>query len=154
MDYTARQASLSLGFPRQEHWRGLPFPPPGNLPDPGIKTTSLALEADAFLSHQGSLRIQEEDDPIHTVTRRKGISQELIIDLSFEVQVDIFKLKNLVAREILTAEGMILISLFYMPKRYVRENYLEERRHIIFQSHNEHSCRRLRTSDKIEFCGT
>ena len=117
MDYTAHQAPLSLGFPRQEHWRRLPFPPPGDLPDPGIETTSLALEADAFLKHQGSLRIQEEDDPVHTITGRKGISQELITDLSFEVQVDIFKLKNLVARKILTAEEMILISLFYMSKR-------------------------------------
>ena len=33
----ALQASLSMGFPRQEYWSGLPFPFPGNLPDPGIK---------------------------------------------------------------------------------------------------------------------
>ena len=30
------QASLSMGFSRQEYWSGLPFPSPGNLPDPGI----------------------------------------------------------------------------------------------------------------------
>ena len=30
----ARQVPLSMGFSRQEHWSGLPFPPPGNLPDP------------------------------------------------------------------------------------------------------------------------
>ena len=35
----ARQASLSLGFPRQEYWSGLPFPSPGDLPNPGIKLT-------------------------------------------------------------------------------------------------------------------
>ena len=39
----ARQAPLSMGFPRQEYWRGLPFPPPGDLPNPGIEPTSLAL---------------------------------------------------------------------------------------------------------------
>ena len=33
----ARQAPLSMGSPRQEYWSGLPFPPPGDLPDPGIK---------------------------------------------------------------------------------------------------------------------
>ena len=33
----ARQAPLSMGFSRQEYWSGLPFPPPGDLPDPGIK---------------------------------------------------------------------------------------------------------------------
>ena len=39
----ASQASLSMGFPRQEHWSGLLFPPAGDLPDPGIKCTSPAL---------------------------------------------------------------------------------------------------------------
>ena len=37
----ARQAPLSMGFSRQEYWSGLPFPPPGNLPDPGIEPRSL-----------------------------------------------------------------------------------------------------------------
>ena len=41
----ACQAPLSLGFSRQEYWRGLPFPPPGDLPDPGIKPTSLVSPA-------------------------------------------------------------------------------------------------------------
>ena len=36
------QAPLSMEFYRQEYWNGLPFPPPGNLPDPGIKPTSPA----------------------------------------------------------------------------------------------------------------
>ena len=34
------QAPLSMGFRRQDHWSGLPFPSPGNVPDPGIKPTS------------------------------------------------------------------------------------------------------------------
>ena len=33
----AHQAPLSMGFSRQEYWSGLPFPPPGDLPNPGIK---------------------------------------------------------------------------------------------------------------------
>ena len=36
----ARQAPLSMGFSRQEYWTGLPFPPPGDLPDPRIKPVS------------------------------------------------------------------------------------------------------------------
>ena len=36
-----RQAPLSMGFPRQEHWSGLPCPPPGDCPDPGIELASL-----------------------------------------------------------------------------------------------------------------
>ena len=34
----ARQAPLSMGFSRQEYWSGLPFPPPGDLPNRGIET--------------------------------------------------------------------------------------------------------------------
>ena len=46
----AYQAPLSMGFSRQEYWRGLPFPSPGDLPNPGIKPRSPALEADALTS--------------------------------------------------------------------------------------------------------
>ena len=41
----AHQAPLSIEFFRQEYWSGLPFPPAGDLPNPGIKTTSLASPA-------------------------------------------------------------------------------------------------------------
>ena len=45
----------SMGFFRQEYWSRLPFPPPGNLPDPGIEPKSPALQADSLpLSHQGN----------------------------------------------------------------------------------------------------
>ena len=37
-----------MGFPRQAYWSGLPFPPPGDLPDPGIKPMSLALAGGFF----------------------------------------------------------------------------------------------------------
>ena len=48
----ARQSPLSMGFPRQEYWSGLPSPSPGDLPDPGIKLRSPVLEADSLsVSH-------------------------------------------------------------------------------------------------------
>ena len=46
----AYQAPLSMGFSRQECWSGLPFPSPGDLPDPGIEPWSPALQADALPS--------------------------------------------------------------------------------------------------------
>ena len=46
----AHQVSLSLGFPRQEYWNGLPFSPPEDLPDPGIKPMSPALAGIFFTS--------------------------------------------------------------------------------------------------------
>ena len=39
----AHQTSLSIGCSRQKYWSGLPFPPPGDLPDPGINPSSLCL---------------------------------------------------------------------------------------------------------------
>ena len=45
-----RQALWSMGFPRQEYWSGLLFPSPGDLPDPGIRLGSPALQADSLPS--------------------------------------------------------------------------------------------------------
>ena len=38
----AHQAPMSMGYSRQEYWNGLPFPPQGDLPDPGMEPTSLS----------------------------------------------------------------------------------------------------------------
>ena len=45
-------APLSMEFSRKEYWSGLPFPSPGNLPDPGIEPESPALQICYHLSHQ------------------------------------------------------------------------------------------------------
>ena len=44
----SRQAPLSMGFPRQEYWSGVPFPSPGDLPHPGSELSSLTLQADSL----------------------------------------------------------------------------------------------------------
>ena len=49
--------SLSMGFSRQEYWSGLPFPHPGHLPNPGIKSMSLAL-AGRFFYHRATREAQ------------------------------------------------------------------------------------------------
>ena len=46
----AYQAPPSMGFSRQEYWSGLPFPSPGDLPDPGIEPKSPSFQADALTS--------------------------------------------------------------------------------------------------------
>ena len=58
----AHQAPLSMGFSRQEYWSGLPFPSPGDLPDPGIKPRSPALQEDALTS-------EPPGKPSHTKAR-------------------------------------------------------------------------------------
>ena len=52
--WTVAHRALSMGFSRQEYWSDLPCPLPGDLPDPGIEAGSPALQADSWLSHQGS----------------------------------------------------------------------------------------------------
>ena len=52
----AHQAPLSMGFPRQEYWSGLPLPFPGDLPDPGVEPRFPHCRQIVYhLSHQGSL---------------------------------------------------------------------------------------------------
>jgi len=49
-----------MGFPKQEYWGGLPFPSPGNLPDPGIEPRSPSLQVDSLpLGHLGSPEVNE-----------------------------------------------------------------------------------------------
>ena len=49
----ACQASLSMRFSRQEYWSGLPCPPPGDLPNPGVEPRSSALQADSLSEPSG-----------------------------------------------------------------------------------------------------
>ena len=54
----ALQAPLSMGFSRQEYWTGFPFPPPGDLPNPGIEPQSPALQVESFTAEpQGTLMV-------------------------------------------------------------------------------------------------
>ena len=66
----AHQASLSIGFPRQEYWSELPFPSPGDLLDPGIEPRSPTLQADALTPAPPgkplNTRIQSLRKPIET----------------------------------------------------------------------------------------
>ena len=53
-----------MGFSRQEYWSGLPFPSPADLPDPGIKPSSPALQADALSSEPpGNSLTPEPNNP-------------------------------------------------------------------------------------------
>ena len=59
----AHQAPLSMGFSRQEYWNGLPFPLPGDLPNPGIEPLSPAM-ADGFFSNEPPGKPQTECVPL------------------------------------------------------------------------------------------
>ena len=57
-----RQALLSMGFSRQEYWSGLPFPFPGDLPDPGIEPNSPALAGGFFTTEPPGKPEGDPDD--------------------------------------------------------------------------------------------
>ena len=52
MDWVAHQVPLSMGFSRQEYRSGLPCPPPGDLPDPGIEPTTLTSPVLQIITHK------------------------------------------------------------------------------------------------------
>ena len=62
--WTAHQVPLSMEFPRQEYWSGLPFPSPGDLPNPGIEPRSPALQTDALPSEPPGKPPMRKDLPI------------------------------------------------------------------------------------------
>ena len=54
--WTVAPVPLSMGFPRQDSWDGLPFPPPGNLPHSGIEPAFAALQVDSLpVSHKDAV---------------------------------------------------------------------------------------------------
>ena len=63
----AYQAPRSMGFSRQEYWSGLPFPSPGDLPNPGIEPSSPALQTDALLSEPLEKPVAESEEELRSL---------------------------------------------------------------------------------------
>ena len=68
----AHQAPLSMEFSRQEYWKGLLLPSPGDLPDPGIKPGSLALQADSLPSEPPGKMAEEAGKKKYRDTKRES----------------------------------------------------------------------------------
>ena len=66
-----------MRFSRQEYWSGLPFPPPGDLPDPGIEPGSPALQADALLSEGFKYYIKTKEKSLKIVNKDEIIKAAL-----------------------------------------------------------------------------
>ena len=69
-----------MGFPRQEYWSVLPFPSPGDLPDPGIKPTSIALAGRFFITEPPGKPI-----PRNTLSQELEFSQHVFDPLECEI---------------------------------------------------------------------
>ena len=68
----ARQVPLSVGYSRQEYWSGLPFPSPGDFPNPGIEPRSPALQAD-------SLPSEPRVKPVLEYRKLNAVSSEVLV---------------------------------------------------------------------------
>ena len=110
----AYQFPPSMGFSRQECWSGLPFPSPGDLPDPGIKPGSPALQADALLSEPPGKQGQKESVAYFSPLSN---SISLFLSLSLFFFWLCFKSSNLLNLLIhLSVTLTNFISTYYMPR--------------------------------------
>ena len=81
------QAPPSVGFPRQEYWSGLPFPSPGDLPDPGIEPWSPAPQADSLLSElPGKPSAYTVRDVNYISTKLEGKKNRTKVKFTFDLQ--------------------------------------------------------------------
>ena len=89
----AHRSPLSMGFPRQKYWSSLPFPPPGDLPDPGIKPTSLkspTLIGGFFMTvPQSSTVKMVKNPPVMQETGVKSLGQEDLLEKKIAVHSSI-----------------------------------------------------------------
>ena len=121
------QAPLSLGFPRQEYWSGLPFPYPGDLPDPGIEPRVLCQQVSSLsLSHWGkiwqncfkknSIIIVEDFNRLLSVTDDQSIQKIItdIVDLSGTI--NILLIENNHDFSLLSSNYIISLKMYYSRK--------------------------------------
>ena len=73
----AHQASLSMVFSRQEYWSGFSYPSPGDLPDPGIKPGSPALQTDSLPSQPPGKPIPQDRKDYISCKERKSVNRNL-----------------------------------------------------------------------------
>ena len=112
----ACQGSLSMEFSRQEQWSGLPFPSPGDLPDPGIKPASPALVG-GFFTYPGA---EPHGKPLHHITiEQKPVTTWAPIHNS--VAGDSMNLWSFLRYHKRNVDEMVRMSLNIEPRVYLRE---------------------------------
>ena len=107
MDYIALQAPLSMGFPRQEYWSRLPFPSPGDLPDPRIEPLSPAVVGGFFTTEPpGCAMVPPLRRDWHSGEPGKGVGRGWPLSWVLGMIIDLFTGKG---RESISGKGKLLI---------------------------------------------
>ena len=95
-----------MGFPRQEHWSGLPFPSPGDLPDPGIKLGSPALAGRFFTTEPQGKHHFLWGFPDVDVSRSFLSAENELADMNFQRYKPNFCVPELIRRKGLAGIGL------------------------------------------------
>ena len=96
----ACQAPLSIGFSRQQSWSWLPFPSPGDLPNPGIKPKSPALQADTLSSEPPGKALPANEGEVRDMGSIPG-SGEIPMDKGMEIHSRILAGESLGQRSLM-----------------------------------------------------
>ena len=104
-----RQAPLSMEFPRQEYWRGLPFPSPGDLPDPGIEPVS--LESPALGGRFFTTSATYIHTHTHTHTQKERLREHIFLKVE-TYWILIWALKRILS--FLLLKNKFLITLLFL----------------------------------------
>ena len=109
----AYQACLSMQFPRQEYWSVLPFPPPGDLPDPGMEPSFPCIAGGFFMSEPpGKLKVSQT---MVYLQKNKKPSDPRSIPWGFTQRAHTSFVLKLIARCIST-QYMEIFTLFFSEK--------------------------------------
>ena len=114
----AYQAPLSMGFSRQEYWSGLPFPSPGDLPNPGIEPRFPALEADALTSEPPETRFQIQKSEIEMKVSPVALLYHRLIIIFFNLSKrwqSKCKANLVIERKKEKVKSLICVQLFATP---------------------------------------
>ena len=108
--HVAQQAPQSMGFPRQEYWSGLPFPPPGDVPDPGIEPASPVSPA-----------LQAESSPPEQVDLVSWWATVQRVAKSRTQPADCMHTRKL-GKFIVTSKGPSPLGMALLGNKFIREN--------------------------------
>ena len=116
----AHQAPPSMRFSRQEYWSGLPFPSPGDLPDPGIEPRSPAFQADALITEPLKTPTETMHKRLHyfkilvsTLSSIQYIQFEIKLHLIIDVSVP--QMFSLTQRHLLKVKVLSRVQVFAIP---------------------------------------
>ena len=129
----ARQSSPSTGFSRQEYWSGLPLPPPGDLPNLGIKPRSPALQVDSLPAEPqrkpkntgvGSLSLLQWIFPTQESNWGLLHGRQILYQLSYEGSLHPAQMPPKQWQKLITTSSNLYRSLLLKREnRFVQRNY-------------------------------